>query len=329
LSSISTPADKTATFSRVLIVIGAVACLHPSVSSAMALASGIAIALAVGNPFLATTRKMTQKLMAFSIVGLGAAMDLHVVAKVGFQGFSYTLIGILVAMLSGAFLTRRLKISGDTGLLISVGTSICGGSAIAAVSPAIEAKAEEISVALATVFCLNAVALMIFPPLGHYFGLSEHQFGLWAALGIHDTSSVVGATLQFGSEAVATGTTVKLARALWIVPLVWVILKIRERNKNKLITDASEKPKPKRPWFILGFIVMAAIVTYIPATQDVGGWIAIIARRGMVLALFFIGASLTRETLKKVGIRPLMLGILLWIIVGGGTLSAILAGMIT
>lgn len=310
-------------------MMGAAACLHPAVSSAMALAAGIAVALAVGNPFLATTRKLTQKLMAFSIVGLGAAMDLHVVAKVGVQGFSYTLLGILVAMFVGALLTRRLRVSGDTGLLISVGTSICGGSAIAAVSPAIEAKAEEVSVALATVFCLNAVALMIFPPLGHYFGLSAHQFGLWAALGIHDTSSVVGASMQFGSEAVATGTTVKLARALWIVPLVWVIVKMRQRRNDKSISHAGERPKAKRPWFILGFIGMAAVVTYIPVTQEPGAWIALIARRGMVLALFFIGASLTKETLKKVGMRPMVLGILLWIIVGGGTLGAILAGVIT
>ena len=294
----------------------------------MALAAGIVIALAVGNPYLATTRKATQKLMAFSIIGLGAAMDLHVVAKVGIQGFSYTLIGILVAMFVGALLTQRLKMSGDTGLLISVGTSICGGSAIAAVSPAIEAKAEEVSVALATVFCLNAVALLIFPPIGHFFGLSEHQFGLWAALGIHDTSSVVGATLQYGSEALATGTTVKLARALWIVPLVWVIVRVRERRSAELYIDGKERPKAKRPWFILGFIIMAAVVTYIPATQEVGGWIALVARRGMILALFFIGASLTRETLRRVGIRPMMLGILLWIIVGGGTLGAILAGWI-
>jgi len=311
---------------RVLILFGAVVCLLPQVSSAMALVFGIVLALTIGNPYLSVTRKLTQRLMALSIVGLGAGMNLHVVAKVGIQGFSYTLIGIFLAMVMGVWLTKRLRIGGDTGLLISVGTSICGGSAIAAVSPAIDAKAEEVSVALATVFCLNAVALMIFPMLGHFFGLTPHQFGLWAALGIHDTSSVVGATLQFSVDSVSTGTTVKLARALWIVPLVWIIVKMRERGHAG--SDQGGKPKAKRPWFILGFVIMAAIVTYVPGTDEAGQWIAGIARRGMILALFFIGSCLTRETLRKVGARPMFLGILLWFIVGGGTLGAILLGWI-
>jgi uncharacterized integral membrane protein (TIGR00698 family) len=324
----SSSVRKSLLLGRGLIFCGAFACLFPQISSAMALSLGIVIALFVGNPYLPTTRKITQRIMALSIIGLGAGMNLHVVAKVGIQGFSYTLIGIMIAMLIGAWLTRRLRISGDTGLLISVGTSICGGSAIAAVSPAIEAKAEEVSVALATVFCLNAVALVLFPTLGHYFTLSEHQFGLWAALAIHDTSSVVGATLQFGPEAVATGTTVKLARALWIVPLVWIIVKFRQRHALKSNSDPKDRPKPKRPWFILGFVIMAAVVTYVPGVEEIGGWISTVARRGMILALFFIGASLTKETLRKVGIRPLVLGVLLWFIVGGTTLGAILAGWI-
>ncbi len=329
MSPSSTHVSRSVRLGRVLIIAGAVGCLLPFVSSAMALAFGIVIALIVGNPYLPTTRKITPRIMAYSIIGLGAGMNLHEVAKVGLHGFSYTLVGIFVAMLVGAWLTRRLKISGDTGLLISVGTSICGGSAIAAVAPAIQAKAEEVSVALATVFCLNAVALLVFPPLGHFFGLTEHQFGLWAALGIHDTSSVVGATLQFGSEAVATGTTVKLARALWIVPLVWIIVKMRSRRESAADKDGAERPKTKRPWFILGFVVMAAVVTYVPGLEEAGGWVATVARRGMILSLFFIGASLTRDTLRRVGARPLILGIMLWIVVGGGTLGAILAGWIS
>lgn len=328
MSLSSTPVSKSVRLGQVLIIAGVIGCLLPSVSSALALAFGIVIALVVGNPFLPTTRKITPRIMAYSIIGLGAGMNLHEVAKVGLHGFSYTLVGIFVAMLVGAWLTRRLKISGDTGLLISVGTSICGGSAIAAVAPAIQAKAEEISVALATVFCLNAVALIVFPPLGHFFGLTEHQFGLWAALGIHDTSSVVGATLQYGSEAVATGTTVKLARALWIVPLVWIIVKMRSRRDSSADKDGKERPKAKRPWFILGFVIMAAVVTYVPGLEDAGAWVATVARRGMILSLFFIGASLTRDTLRRVGARPLILGIMLWIVVGGGTLGAILAGWI-
>lgn len=324
----SHPQQKSELLGKALIIIGAAACLLPQVSSAVALVAGMAIAMTAGNPYLSTTKKITPKLLSYSVVALGAAMNLHVVAKVGLQGFGYTITGIIFAMVLGSWISRRLGIKGDTGLLVTVGTAICGGSAIAAVSPAVQAKSEETSVALATVFCLNALALVTFPALGHAFDLTQHQFGLWAALAIHDTSSVVGATLQYGTEALSIGTTVKLARALWIVPLVFVIVSMRKRADANSNAEAKDRPKAKKPWFILGFLATAALVTYIPALREPGEWVAVIARRGLVITLFLIGASLTRATLKSVGARPLVLGVLLWLIVGSGSLAAIKAGLI-
>lgn len=206
---------------------------------------------------------------------------------------------------------------------MTIGTAICGGSAIAAVAPTIRAKHHEVSVALGIVFILNAVSLFIFPPLGHHFNLTETQFGLWSALAIHDTSTVVGATLQYGAHAVQVGTTVKLARALWIVPVTFIIGWIRSRENQPVSAE-----KPKRPWFILGFLIAAALVTWVPALTEVGHVVESIAKRALIVTLFLIGTGLTRATLKSVGPRPLFQGIFLWIIMGAGTLAAILAGMI-
>lgn len=313
---------------RILLPLAAVACLIPAVSSAAALLLGIAVALTVGNPYLAFTRKVTPKLMAYAIIGLGAGMDLIVVGRVGLQGIGYTVIGISLTYLLGMSLAKLLKIRGDTGLLVTTGTAICGGSAIAALAPAISAKTEEVSVALATVFCLNALALVIFPPLGHLLEMSQGQFGLWCALAIHDTSSVVGSAMQFGPEALAIGTTVKLARALWIVPVVWVISTIREHHTKSAAVEGSPVIKAKKPWFILGFLAVAAVVTFIPALKEPGEFVALVARRGLVVTLFLIGANLTKATLKSVGVRPLAQGVALWLTVSSVTLAAILAGWI-
>jgi uncharacterized integral membrane protein (TIGR00698 family) len=310
-----------------LIIFLALLCLIPQVPSAAALVAGIAVALTVGNPHIAKTKVLGPKIMAWSLVGIGAGMNLDVVMRAGAQGFAYTLAGIALAMGLGMWLARRLKISGDSGLLISVGTSICGGSAIAAVTPAIGAKSEDVSIALGTVFCLNAVALLIFPPIGHWLGLDQSQFGLWAALAIHDTSSVVGASMQYGPDALQIGTTVKLARALWIVPLVWLIGHIRERQLAKSAAGA-ERPKAKRPWFVLGFVAMAALVTYVPALKETGEIVALVAKRTLVVTLFLIGANLTPAALRSVGVRPLIHGVSLWVVVSVATLGAILAGWI-
>jgi uncharacterized integral membrane protein (TIGR00698 family) len=257
-------------------------------------------------------------------MGLGAGMNLHVIGQVGLQGMGYTMIGIFSAVVIGTLLGKILKVEKDTSLLITIGTAICGGSAIAAVAPVIRAKHHEVSVSLGTVFMLNAAALFLFPWVGHLLQLSETQFGLWSALAIHDTSSVVGATLQYGAHALEVGTTVKLARALWIIPVAMMIGFIRSKKENSEI----KSEKAKRPWFILGFIIAAALVTWIPALVPLGHNIESVAKKLMVLTLFLIGSSLTRETIKSVGIRPFVQGILLWVVMATGSLTAIYFGFI-
>ena len=308
---------------RVVYVLALLLCLAPFMSSGYALFLGVAIALTLGNPFADKTRAWTHKLLSWSVIGLGFGMNLKIVAQVGLQGIGYTVVGIFSALILGYILGRILKVESETSTLISVGTAICGGSAIAAVAPVIRAKPNTVSVALGTVFVLNATALFLFPFVGHQLNLSEHQFGLWAALAIHDTSSVVGASMQYGAEALQTGTTVKLARALWIVPVAFMIGLIYSR-KNK---DAGAA-KGKKPWFIAGFLLAAALVTFVPQIQPFGHTIEAIAKRCLVVTLFLIGSSLTRETLKAVGPKPFFQGVLLWIIVGSLTLTAIVTGVI-
>lgn len=285
----------------------------------MALILGAAIAIIFGNPHSEITKKITPKLLAWSIVGLGAGMNLSVIAQVGLQGIGYTVIGITITFLLGYLLSRFLKVEKDVSLLITIGTAICGGSAIAALAPAIRAKSQDISVALGTVFLLNAAALVLFPWIGHQLSLSEAQFGLWAALAIHDTSSVVGAGLAYGNHALEVGTAVKLARALWIIPIVAFISFVRARQQKSEATTE----KAKRPWFILGFIFTAALVTWIPELQSAGHVVEIVAKKALVLTLFLIGSNLTLKTLQSVGIRPFILGLSLWFVMASGTLAAV------
>lgn len=301
-----------------LIPLVALACLAPQVTSGAALILGVALAVAFSNPYLAVTRKWTSQLLQIAVVGLGAGMNLLVVGRVGLHGIGYTVLGISLTMLLGYILARALRTPRDTSILIMVGTAICGGSAIAAMAPTIRAKPQDVSVSLAVVFMLNALALILFPWIGHMLGLSENQFGLWGALAIHDTSSVVGATLQYGPKALEIGTTVKLARALWIVPLTLIVGYFVNRRAQSV-----SEVKAKYPWFILGFILMAALVTWIPALQQVGHWIEFCARRLLVVTLFLIGASITREALRAVGARPLLLGVLLWASMASVSLLAI------
>ncbi|MFM6929072.1 MAG: YeiH family protein [Bdellovibrio sp.] len=309
---------------KILIPVAALVCLIPLVGSATALLTGVILAVFLGNPYLEHTRKLTHKLLTWSVVGLGAGMNLETVARVGFQGLGYTMTSIAFVLVLGFLLVKLLKIEKETGLLITVGTAICGGSAIAAVTPVLRAKHHNVSVALGTVFILNAMALVVFPPIGHYLHLSQEQFGLWSALAIHDTSSVVGATVSYGAQAAEIGTTVKLARALWIVPLAFAIgFVVNRKNQN-----TGEAGKAKKPWFILGFLIAAAIVTWVPQLKPTGGIVEMVAKRTLVVTLFLIGAGLSKETLKQVGVRPFVLGVLLWIITGVSTLSAIEAGWI-
>ncbi len=306
------------------LVLGGVCCLLPFVSPPLALLAGLALAVTLGNPWADKTSKAVKHLLALSVVGLGAGMNLAVVAEAGLRGFGYTFIGISLTLLLGFVLAKLLKSARDVSLLVSVGTAICGGSAIAAIAPVINARSQSISAALGTVFLLNAVALIIFPPLGHFFGLDAQQFGLWAALAIHDTSSVVGATMHYSEASVDIGTTVKLSRALWIVPLALALGFWLARRKVTAQADV----KVKFPWFILGFVVMAAVFTYMPAWQPAADIIEMVARRGLVLTLFLIGANLTLSALKEVGFKPLLLGVILWMVAASATLAAILAGWI-
>jgi uncharacterized integral membrane protein (TIGR00698 family) len=242
---------------------------------------------------------------------------------VGMQGVCYTVIGITFTLLFGNWLGERLGTDRESRWLISVGTAICGGSAIAAVAPVIRAKGESMTVALVTVFLLNALALFIFPPIGHFFHLTPSQFGLWSALAIHDTSSVVGAAMQYGEEALKMATTIKLARAFWIAPVAFLI-GIYFAHKSGEVNA----PPAKRPWFILGFIVMAALFSYIPQIHEAGTWIAWGAKRVLVATLFLIGSTLNREGVKRVGYHSFAFGVLLWVIVSVTTLALIKQGVI-
>ncbi len=303
---------------RVLFFFLIILCLSPLISASGALFLGIVFSLIFGNPYLVQTRHLTQRLLQFSIIGLGAGMDLSVIGHEFLNGLGYTAIGITTTMLLGLAVGKFLKTESTISLLITVGTAICGGSAIAAVAPIIRAKAHEISVALATVFFLNATALFIFPPIGHFFHLTQTQFGYWAALAIHDTSSVIGAAMQYGSKAVEIATTVKLTRALWIIPTALLISYVWNYSRHSHVAD-----KPKFPFFILGFILAAALVTFVPALHIPGIFISTIAKKALVLTLFLIGSTFLRSTLASVGIKPFIQGITLWIAMASVTLIAI------
>jgi uncharacterized integral membrane protein (TIGR00698 family) len=309
---------------HVLVPLLAAVALLPFVPPAAALVTGVLVALAAGNPWLPKTRKLAQLTLGLAVLGLGAAADLGVVGRVGARGIGYTAAGIGLTFLAGLLLARLLGVEEDTALLVTTGTAICGGSAIAAVAPVIKAKSESISVALATVFLLNAVALVVFPPLGHLAGLDEARFGLFAALAIHDTSSVVGAATAYGPKAVEVATTVKLVRALWIVPVALVIGWARARRTGERGASAA-----KLPWFIVGFVVMAALVTWMPALRPAGLVVAAGAKRLLVMTLFLIGTSLTRDAVRSVGLKPVALGIALWVLAAGSTLAALEAGWIS
>ena len=287
----------------------------------IAVIAGITFAVTAGNPFAQLTGKLSSQLLGAAIVLMGFGMDLGKVLAAGAQGFFYTFIGIALGLSLGMFFGRVFKVDKNCSWLVSVGTSICGGSAIAAAAPALKAESDDIALASATVFTLNAVALLIFPWIGKALDFSQNEFGYFAALAIHDTSSVVGAAFQYGEEALEVGTTVKLARALWIVPVTLFIATFA-REKS---ADGKRNFKLKVPWFIPGFIIAAALVTYLPQLAGTGSALAEaagytgkllknISKFLMVFTLFIIGANLSRTKLKQLGIRPLLHGLTLWIL---------------
>src|SRR3984893_16474585 len=278
------------------------------ISPPVALTAGILFGLSVAHPLPADSRDLSLFLLQASVVALGFGMNLHEVLEAGRSGFLYTALGISFALLLGQILGRLLRVTGNSSFLITTGTAICGGSAIAAIGPIIEADEEEMAVSLGTIFILNSVALLIFPPIGNALHLAQSQFGLWAALAIHDTSSVVGAATKYGPQALVIGTTVKLARALWIVPLALATAAIKH-SRSRL----------QFPWFI-GFFVLAAVInTYLLALTSLNKSLFTLGRLGLTATLFLIGSGISRSTVKEVGWRPLLLGVLLWL--GGGFTS--------
>jgi uncharacterized integral membrane protein (TIGR00698 family) len=256
-------------------------------------------------------------------------MDLAVVGQVGLHGLGYTALGIGSALVLGTLLGRALGVARDTSLLVTVGTAICGGSAIAAVAPAIGAKEHDVSMALVTVFLLNAIALFVFPAIGHALHLGQDSFGLWCALGIHDTSSVVGAAGQYGERALEVATAAKLARALWIVPVTFVIATVRGRERARAGGAGSVAGTPKRPWFIAGFLAVAALVTFVPALRETGLLVSAGAHRLLAVTLFLMGLGLSRAALRSLGFRPLLQAVALWAVLAAATLGVIVSGVIS
>ena len=312
----------------VLVPLGAVVALLPLpfLSPGVALFGGALLGLTLGNPYLARTRVWAKKLLSLAVIGLGAGMDLRVVARAGLDGLATTAVSICACIALGALLTRALRIPLKIGALVTIGTAICGGSAIAAVAPVLQADEEESGVALGTVFLLNAVALFVFPAIGHAVHLSEHAFGFWAALAIHDTSSVVGAGQSYGPVALSVATTVKLARALWIVPLTFAVGAWAKRRLHADPARVAERPRP--PWFIVGFLVAAALTTYVPSLHAAGALTSTAARHVLTATLFLIGAGITRTSLARVGVRPLIHGVVLWLVVATLSLLAVLHGIV-
>lgn len=291
----------------------AAATLTGWISPPAALAAGLVFALALGNPLPEASHRAAKMLLQASVVGLGFGMNLQAVWEAGKIGFGFTVATIFGTLILGYVLGRLLKVETTTSHLVSVGTAICGGSAIAAVGSVLEADSKAMSVSLGTVFVLNAVALLIFPPLGHALGMDQAHFGLWAAIAIHDTSSVVGAAAKYGGEALDIATTVKLARALWIFPIA-LALAFAKRSGTQRV---------KWPWFIFAFLAAAGLRTLFPQGEAAYGILQLAAKRGLTLTLFLIGAGLSREALRSVGFRPMLQGFLLWIAVSLAGLAAV------
>ncbi len=299
---------------KVAFILVAILCLTPWIQPPMALLLGFLFSLTLGHPFIKYNSKVTKLLLQVSIVGLGFGMDIYEAAKTGKTGFWLTVLSIFLTLTIGLLIGYRLKVKKKTSLLIASGTAICGGSAIAAIAPVIDANEEETSVSLATIFILNSIALFLFPYIGTLLELSQQDFGLWAAIAIHDTSSVVGAAQRYGDEALQIATTVKLARALWIIPISLLISIVYKQQKSKI----------KIPYFIFLFVLAIIVNTYLPIPNSITQAIVLVSKKGLTLTLFFIGAGLTLKSLKSVGIKPLLQGVLLWIFISVTSLYVIM-----
>ncbi|PVW13190.1 YeiH family protein [Marixanthomonas spongiae] len=299
---------------KVLFAVLCLLCLTPFITPPIALLMGVVMAQITGNPFEKLSGKAVSWLLKFAVIGLGFGMSVSSALKAGKDGFVLTVASIAITLTLGILLGKLFKIDKKIAQLISSGTAICGGSAIAAIAPVIKANAKQISISIGIVFLLNALALFIFPVLGHFFELTQHQFGVWSAIAIHDTSSVVGAANEYGNEALQTATTVKLARALWILP-VSVLFAVYKSGSVK---------KVKVPYFIGLFIVAIIVNTYVPGIESVAPHIVSLAKIALTVTLFLIGTNLTYASLKQVGIKPLALAVLIWAFISVASLLVIM-----
>jgi uncharacterized integral membrane protein (TIGR00698 family) len=306
--------DKNVTTREIIFVLALILCLTSFVTPPVALLIGFAIAQLIGHPFLHLNHKATSFLLKFSVVGLGFGMNIQNAVYAGKEGILFTVASVTGTLSLGLLLGKFLKIETKTSHLISSGTAICGGSAIAAISPLVKANEKQISVALGTIFILNSIALFLFPFIGHQLHLSQMQFGLWSAIAIHDTSSVVGAANKYGAEALQVATTVKLARALWIIPIAFLTTLFFKTGKQEI----------KIPYFIGLFILAMIINTYLPAVHAVSKQIIDIAKTGLTITLFLIGTGLSGSVLKSVGFKPLLQGIILWVVISIVALWAVI-----
>lgn len=307
--------NEKRTIIKVLFVLIMVLCISGYISSPIALVGGFLFSYFLGHPFLTLNSKAVNWLLKIAVVGLGFGMNLKETLSAGKDGFMLTVFSISATLIIGYFIGKLLKMNRRSSHLISSGTAICGGSAIAAVAPVINASEKDISISLGVIFLLNSIALIIFPPLGHLFALNQHEFGLWCAIAIHDTSSVVGAAYTFGEEALKVATTVKLARALWIIPLSLLSVFLF-KGKGKSV---------KIPYFIFLFILAIVMNSYLAIPIIVTGSITSISKSLLVLTLFLIGAGLSMEKIKASGWKPMILGVSLWIFISVSALVAILS----
>ena len=306
--------NYTLPLKKLIFLLGAGVCFTPFVSPAVALFIGLVMAQTIGHPYQHLNHKATHWLLQISVVGLGFGMNVHSALQAGKEGILFTIASISGTLLLGYFLGKWLNIDKKTSYLISSGTAICGGSAIAAISPVIKAEEKQISVALGCVFIFNSIALLLFPVIGHYFNLSQTQFGLWCAIAIHDTSSVVGAASKYGPHALEVATTVKLARALWIIPVTFL--------SSFLFKNSSKKVNV--PYFILFFVLAMIANTYLHWVVSFSPYLIALAKIGLTLTLYLIGAGLSRNVLGAVGVRPMLQGLILWICISACALYAVI-----
>ncbi|WP_108869617.1 YeiH family protein [Aquimarina aquimarini] len=291
--------------SKIIFICVALICCTSFVSPSLALAIGLVIAQVINNPFANKSHKVVKWLLKIAVIGLGFGMSAHSALEAGKDGFLFTVFSIAITLSFGLFLGKLFCIDKKITQLISSGTAICGGSAIAAISPIIKASPKQISVAIGVVFLLNSIALFVFPSIGYLFDLTQNQFGVWCAISIHDTSSVVGAADVYGSQALEIATTIKLARALWILPVSLAFVFFSKGNAGKI----------KFPYFILLFIGAIIMNTYVPVVQPFSPYIVRVAKIALTLTLFLIGSGITIRSLKDVGMKPLLLAVSIWIFI--------------